>query len=194
MAGAAAGGAIGAVSAANISAFAGLIGASQSRKFARVEAQKQRDWAERLSSTAYQRSMADMRAGGLNPILAYKTGGAGTPSGATAQGPSHSGLEGVGSSALAGAKLMAELKALKTQRLESESRILLNAALQSKAHSARGLDLANSSYARAQRADLHSRLAGRKAEEKIDNSKAGEFLRGAKRVIQTFSPFAPRGN
>lgn len=40
----------------------------------------QQDWAEKMSSSAYQRSRKDLEAAGYNPILALGNGGASTPS------------------------------------------------------------------------------------------------------------------
>ena len=64
--------------------------------FNALEAQKNRDWQEHMSNTAYQRAMADMRAAGLNPILAYQQGGASTPGGSNAAVGTLAGAMGTG--------------------------------------------------------------------------------------------------
>lgn len=64
--------------------FTGQTAVEQQNEANAAEAQKNRDWQEMMSNTAYQRQVADLQAAGINPTLSSQLGGASTPSGAQA--------------------------------------------------------------------------------------------------------------
>lgn len=127
--------------------------------FNSAEAEKNRQWQQMMSSTAYSRAVGDMTSAGLNPMLAYQQGGASTPGGATAGGsaqpgsttrvesPTAAGLQAVFSSAQV-QNMLQQNKLLEAQEgkersasLELDSRAALNyAQVPSAAQQARHLE------------------------------------------------------
>lgn len=62
-----------------------LLGGVLGNRSAAKAARQQQQWQEHMRATQYQTAVADLKAAGLNPMLAYTQGGAGTPSGGQAQ-------------------------------------------------------------------------------------------------------------
>jgi len=103
----------GSVIGAGIGAAASFFGGKKRDDSNERLAREQMDFQERMRRTQYQTAVADLKAAGLNPMLAYSQGGAGTPMGATAQMGNP--LGEAGASAKEAAMAVAQYQQLQTQ-------------------------------------------------------------------------------
>lgn len=88
--------------------------------FSALDARANRNFQERMSSTAHQREVRDLLAAGINPVLSARGSGASTPSGAQAR------VEDVGSSALAARQNRAQVQLLEASARREDASALLS--------------------------------------------------------------------
>jgi len=103
--------------------------AAQANQFSAEQSDKQMQFQREMRSTQYQTAVDDIQKAGLNPMLAYSQGGAGTPSGASATGQQaqmENVSKGVSHSAAQAANIKADLELKDANTTEAISRTNVN--------------------------------------------------------------------
>lgn len=104
-----------------------LLGGRRRNVAASAQAERQMRFQERMSSTAHQRQVKDLRAAGLNPILSA-TGGSGASSPGGAQAPVMDELTPAVATAFQAKRLAAELKEIDARTKAANTQAAANSA------------------------------------------------------------------
>jgi len=156
-----------------------------------AQAKEQMDFQERMRSTQYQTAIEDMKAAGLNPMLAYSQGGAGVPTGAmgsvsTAKMENALGAGVSGYQQLATNNADLDLKASQTTATTAQAIKTEADTIQTKAMTLKTAE--DTSLSTQQKINLQEQI--RKLDEEILNLRATRGLTGAqtKNVQENIAP------